>query len=489
MDSQSEELGVINGHHEGDRDIQEDHLAGYSGHAVLEADDSTGSSADDDAAFDDSDILISTVGDDVTAHLASAGPVGMAAAAAVASGKKRKRPHIFESNPSIRKRQQTRLLRKLRNIIDEYATRVGQQAIVLCVSPCKPNPIYKVFGSAPLESVVRKYKGMVLNDLEISLAEHTPSQPEMHSDLPPLTIDGIPVSVDKMTQAQLRAFIPEMLKFSTSRGKPGWGKEACRPIWWPDEVPWANVRSDVRTEDQKQQISWTYALRTIVKNCYKHHGREDLLYPFEDVHPRSSTHSSHTLTAQLVPQAMVQAINSDGMVSLIQVDAGTVAALAEGSELPQTVTVTQVNYATVERDWAGLHGTEMSLHGTHEASHAVATLAEVAAATQRDPQTSTVTMAINSDGVVHAVTSLGEATIQEGQLVLSGDGTAITGVQDVTGITIPVRMYPTIHPSLSSGERMVTMTPTSSGTITTKIEPDDSPMDTESVAVVTLSQT
>lgn len=39
------------------------------------------------------------------------GPVGMAAAAAVATGKKRKRPHIFESNPSIRKRQQTRLLR------------------------------------------------------------------------------------------------------------------------------------------------------------------------------------------------------------------------------------------------------------------------------------------------------------------------------------------------------------------------------------------
>uniref|UniRef100_UPI00358EA388 nuclear respiratory factor 1-like n=1 Tax=Myxine glutinosa TaxID=7769 RepID=UPI00358EA388 len=347
MDSQSEELGVINGHHEGDRDIQEDHLAGYSGHAVLEADDSTGSSADDDAAFDDSDILISTVGDDVTAHLASAGPVGMAAAAAMASGKKRKRPHIFESNPSIRKRQQTRLLRKLENIIDEYSTRVGQQAIVLCVSPCKPNPIHKVFGSAPLASVVRKYKGMVLNDLEISLAEHIPSQLEMHSDLPPLIIDDIPVSVDKMTQAQLRAFIPEMLKFSTSRGQPGWGKEACRPIWWPDEVPWANVRSDVRTEDQKQQISWTYALRTIVKNCYKHHGREDLLYPFEDVHPRISTHSSHTLTAQLVPQAMVQAINSDGTVSLIQVDAGTVAALAEGLELPQTVTVTQVNYATV----------------------------------------------------------------------------------------------------------------------------------------------
>lgn len=39
------------------------------------------------------------------------GPIGMAAAAAIATAKKRKRPHSFETNPSIRKRQQTRLLR------------------------------------------------------------------------------------------------------------------------------------------------------------------------------------------------------------------------------------------------------------------------------------------------------------------------------------------------------------------------------------------
>ena len=42
------------------------------------------------------------------------GPVGVAAAAAIVSAKKRKRPHSFETNPSIRKRQQNRLLRKLR---------------------------------------------------------------------------------------------------------------------------------------------------------------------------------------------------------------------------------------------------------------------------------------------------------------------------------------------------------------------------------------
>ena len=46
------------------------------------------------------------------------------------------------------------MCRKLRATLDEYTTRVGQQAIVLCVSPSKPNPVFKVFGAAPLENVV-----------------------------------------------------------------------------------------------------------------------------------------------------------------------------------------------------------------------------------------------------------------------------------------------------------------------------------------------
>lgn len=83
------------------------------------------------------------------------GPVGVAAAAAIATGKKRKRPHQFETNPSIRKRQQTRLLRKLKVTIDEYTTRVGQQAVVLAVTPGKPQNNFKVFGAHPLENVVR----------------------------------------------------------------------------------------------------------------------------------------------------------------------------------------------------------------------------------------------------------------------------------------------------------------------------------------------
>jgi hypothetical protein len=43
---------------------------------------------------------------------------------------------------------------------------------------------------------------MILEDLESALAEHAPAPQEVNSELPPLTIDGIPVSVDKMTQVQ-----------------------------------------------------------------------------------------------------------------------------------------------------------------------------------------------------------------------------------------------------------------------------------------------
>lgn len=40
----------------------------------------------------------------------------------------------------------------------------------------------------------------------------------------------------------------------SGRGKPGWGRESTRPPWWPKELPWANVRMDARTEDEKQKV-------------------------------------------------------------------------------------------------------------------------------------------------------------------------------------------------------------------------------------------
>ncbi|KAH3816134.1 DNA-binding protein P3A2-like isoform X2 [Dreissena polymorpha] len=293
-------------------------------------DDSEPSSPD--SSFDASDLMgghgISA--DDITSQLAASGPIGMAAAAAINSGKRR-RPHLFETNPAIRKRQQTRLLRKLKSCIEEYTTRVGQQAVVLCCTPSKNlnhQNTYKVFGSQPLEQVIKNAKSTIMQELDAALAEQAPDNNTDAGvyELPPLTLDGIPTPLDKMTQAQLRNFIPEMLKYSTCRSKPGWGKMECRPAWWPSDVPWANVRSDVRTEEQKKRVSWTDALRTIVKNCYKHHGREDLLNIFGEI--SSMSPSSYIGT-------MIQTINNpDGTVSIIQIDTGpnSVVTLPDGSQ-------------------------------------------------------------------------------------------------------------------------------------------------------------
>ncbi|KAK9504023.1 hypothetical protein O3M35_010466 [Rhynocoris fuscipes] len=302
-----------------------------------------------------SDLMAAAMGDDVTAQLAAAGwikqaslgPVGMAAAAAIVSAKKRKRPHTFETNPSVRKRQQNRLLRKLRQTIDEFATRVGQQAVVLVATPGKPTTSFRCFGAKPLEDVVKNLRLMIMDELESALAQQAPppvqEDPSLY-ELPPLIIDGIPTPVEKMTQAQLRAFIPLMLKYSTGRGKPGWGRESTRPPWWPPELPWANVRMDARSEDDKQKISWTHALRQIVINCYKFHGREDLLPAFseedEEKSPPTSVgvlkfHSSQKtspespgqspieqqqVTTQYTPAVLQTISNPDGSVSIIQVD-------------------------------------------------------------------------------------------------------------------------------------------------------------------------
>ncbi|XP_050669716.1 DNA-binding protein Ewg isoform X2 [Leptidea sinapis] len=332
---------------------------GLSG--ASEDDEECVSSAAGSAYEDAGDIVKSAMSDEVTKQLAAAGPVGMAAAAAIASSKKRKRPHSFETNPSVRKRHQNRLLRKLRQTIEEFATRVGQQAVVLVATPGKPNTSYRVFGAKPLEDVVRNLRCMIMEELENALAQQAPPPPQEDPslfELPPLIIDGIPTPVEKMTQAQLRAFIPLMLKYSMVRGKPGWGRESTRPPWWPKDLPWANVRMDARSEDEKQKMSWTHALRQIVINCYKYHGREDLLPAFTEDdddkhHQRPSSPNScmasiscgsgsgkhgqqAVLTSQQVcidqmtladvdmsqyaPAVLQTITNPDGSVSFIQVD-------------------------------------------------------------------------------------------------------------------------------------------------------------------------
>ncbi|UYV81773.1 NRF1 [Cordylochernes scorpioides] len=467
-------------------------------HALIGTDDmSDGPSSPDSPSFDDSDLLSNAgVGDDVTAQLAAAGPVGIAAAAAVATGKKRKRPHSFETNPSIRKRQQTRLLsgadtqnalpcdgaaatngascyRKLKASIDEYTTRVGQQAVVLIVTPGKPQNNFKVFGAHPLENVVRNCRSLIMQELESALAQQAPPQtqedPTLH-ELPPLVIDGIPTPVEKMTQAQLRAFIPLMLKYSTGRGKPGWGKESTRPVWWPKDLPWANVRSDARSEDAKQKVSWTHALREIVINCYKYHGREDLLPAFiEDdekdkvktatsVHNRilasvvdsslaatpTALYAAQPITAHYTP-TMVQTINNpDGTVSIIHVDPNsTVVTLPDGTQA-------QVRAVSAIQATDGTTGDDL-----------------------------------NGDGA--QVATLAEATLNhEGHIILTGeDGTQSATFSTVSGmVTIPVSMYQTVVTQLAEAQSHGMQVTMATGPIVTTADGDGGEAGSEQLLAV-----
>ena len=244
-------------------------------------------------------------------------------------------------------------------MIDEFSVRVGQQAVVLVATPGKPVNNYRAFGAKPLEDVVRNLKSVIMSELETALSQQAPApqveDPNLH-ELPPIVIDGIPTPVEKMTQAQLRAFIPLMLKYSTGRGKPGWGKESTKPPWWPKDVPWANVRMDARNDDEKtKQISWTHALREIVINCYKFHGRDDLLPKFTEEEDMKRVQTVRKVGPGQYASTVVQTIsNPDGTVSIIHVDPNN-----------PVITLPDGTTAQVIQEGAGVH-----------------TLAEVAAGSQ-----------------------------------------------------------------------------------------------------------
>lgn len=79
------------------------------------------------------------------------------------------------------------------------------------------------------------------------------------------------------------------------------------------------------------QVPWTEALRQIVKNCYMHHGRQDLLQVFKE----EPTSSVTVQQQQQFSGTMMQTINNpDGSVSIIQIDPGPsqVVTLPDGTQ-------------------------------------------------------------------------------------------------------------------------------------------------------------
>ena len=108
------------------------------------------------------------------------------------------------------------------------------------------------------------------------------------------------VKLNEMTQAQLRSFIPRMLRATTGES-PQWGKEESKPLWWPSDIPFQNIRKDERSDEEKDrmpwwpssipwqnikrdcrskkkkgQMSWTSALQELIIKCYRHYGKQVL---------------------------------------------------------------------------------------------------------------------------------------------------------------------------------------------------------------------
>ena len=71
--SQTEHMATIEAHAVAQQ-VQQVHVATYTEHSMLSADEDSPSSPED-TSYDDSDILNSTAADEVTAHLAAAGNV------------------------------------------------------------------------------------------------------------------------------------------------------------------------------------------------------------------------------------------------------------------------------------------------------------------------------------------------------------------------------------------------------------------------------
>ncbi|XP_067683538.1 uncharacterized protein [Haliotis asinina] len=82
-----------------------------------------------------------------------------------------------------------------------------------------------------------------------------------------------PLSINTMTQGQLREFVPALMKVVSGSGDstraPGLIQ---RPHWWPPDVPlWTN------TTGRNKEATFTEAMKKVVRNCYHHLGQESLL--------------------------------------------------------------------------------------------------------------------------------------------------------------------------------------------------------------------
>ncbi len=71
----------------------------------------------------------------------------------------------------------------------------------------------------------------------------------------------------EMTLADLRVYVPLLIRAAEDRAKPGYSKMAMRPAWWDRTWSQHCVHSELTREE----------LLHLVRNCYRHYNRLDLL--------------------------------------------------------------------------------------------------------------------------------------------------------------------------------------------------------------------
>lgn len=190
-----------------------------------------------------------------------------------------KKNHYFKSIEATEKMYKKLFLDKLKLLTGQCHLNNGFQVVVLVANVASEDTRtrFNVIGSQPLKRVVKKFERRIMENLTSALDNDSDEQVHNVFHLPPLVFKGIRTSVGQMSQSQLRTFIPTIIKYSTGRQTPMYGRHGKKPCWWPDCVPWKNIRFDTRQPNEKLKLPWTKALRQVVINCYTYHDRLDLL--------------------------------------------------------------------------------------------------------------------------------------------------------------------------------------------------------------------
>ena len=198
-----------------------------------------------------------------------------------------------KSSPNMvkleRQKQQKRLLRKLQACAQEYCLRLGEEcAVVASVRSSSHSSSdhlgqreVQVFGSKSFEEILRQHTDamkVVLEEKE--KANQTTSS--LDAVLPGAS--GVPVlplpprDLDAMNGNELKSYVPLLLRHCMGRSRPMWGMDEHRPVWWPPEIPFQNVRMDTREAgQQREKQTWSSCLRQMVRACFLYFGCDALL--------------------------------------------------------------------------------------------------------------------------------------------------------------------------------------------------------------------